>query len=137
MAYGKRGKGGVAMTLFKKTAGAMVPGPIKAAGAVASTMMAARGAARAGTAIAKSVTVAMPGGGKMRPLAATPGGVKLFEGPRLPSKRRRMDAGNTKALKRAIRRTDAFINLAKSALKGSPYHITRTKSSSSCKKGRK
>ena len=38
-------------------------------------------------------------------------------------KRRRMNAGNAKALRRAIRRQGAFVNLAKKALKGSGYTI--------------
>ncbi len=38
-------------------------------------------------------------------------------------KRRRMNAGNAKALRRAIRRTDAFVGLAKSALKNTGFKI--------------
>ena len=38
-------------------------------------------------------------------------------------KRRRMDYGNTKALKRAMRRQEGFVKVAKQALKGSNYKI--------------
>lgn len=38
-------------------------------------------------------------------------------------KRRRMNPGNAKALRRAIRRQDAFVKLARGALKGSGYKI--------------
>jgi len=38
-------------------------------------------------------------------------------------RRRRMNAGNPKALRRAIRRTDAFVGLAKSALKNTGFKI--------------
>jgi len=38
-------------------------------------------------------------------------------------RRRRMNAGNAKALRRAIRRTDAFVTLSKSALKNTGFKI--------------
>jgi len=38
-------------------------------------------------------------------------------------RRRRMNAGNAKALRRAIRRTDAFVRLSKSALKNTGFKI--------------
>jgi len=41
----------------------------------------------------------------------------------LRKRRRRMNAGNTKALRRAIRRTDAFVGLAKSALKNTGWKV--------------
>lgn len=49
-------------------------------------------------------------------------GKKTFalEGPR----RRRMNVANAKALRRAIRRTDGFVKLARKALKGTKYTIT-------------
>lgn len=40
-------------------------------------------------------------------------------------KRRRMNVGNAKALRRAIRRTDGFVKLARKALKGTGYAVTR------------
>lgn len=51
-----------------------------------------------------------------------PGGATGFEingGPR----RRRMNVGNTRALRRAIRRTDGFVRLAKVALKNTGFKI--------------
>lgn len=44
-------------------------------------------------------------------------------------KRRRMNPGNAKALRRAIRREEAFVNLAKRSLKGTKYQITTRTSS--------
>jgi len=41
----------------------------------------------------------------------------------MPRKRRRMNAGNAKALKRAIRRTDAFVKLSKDALKNTGWTV--------------
>lgn len=38
-------------------------------------------------------------------------------------RRRRMNVGNTKALRRAIRRTDGFVRLARSALKNTGFKI--------------
>jgi len=51
---------------------------------------------------------------------AVPGGQTGFY-----RKRRRMNPGNAKALRRAIRRTDAFVKLARRSLKGTGYSITR------------
>ncbi len=42
-----------------------------------------------------------------------------------PRKRRRMNVANPKALRRAIRREQGFVKLAKKALKGTGYHVTR------------
>jgi len=38
-------------------------------------------------------------------------------------RRRRMNAGNAKALRRAVRRTDAFVRLSRSALKNTGFKI--------------
>ncbi len=57
---------------------------------------------------------------------AVPGGATGLEvGPdgMMRRKRRRMNAGNAKALRRAIRRTDAFVTLSKSALKNTGFKI--------------
>ncbi len=43
-------------------------------------------------------------------------------------RRRRMNAGNPKALRRAIRRQNAFVNLAKGALKNSGFKVVSTSS---------
>jgi len=50
-------------------------------------------------------------------------GYELAPGMVMP-KRRRMNVGNAKALRRAIRRTDGFVKLARKALKGTKYTIT-------------
>jgi len=61
------------------------------------------------------------------PTAILPGGrPALFVDPQtgmFRRRRRRMNAGNTKALRRAIRRTDAFVGLAKSALKNTGWKV--------------
>jgi len=41
----------------------------------------------------------------------------------LPKKRRRMNVTNDKALRRAVRRTDGFVKLAKRALRGTGYTV--------------
>jgi len=46
------------------------------------------------------------------------------------AKRRRMNPGNVKALRRAMRRQDSFVKLARRALKGSKYKITTVGSGS-------
>lgn len=50
-----------------------------------------------------------------------PGGRTGFEDP--TRRRRRMNVGNAKALRRAIRRTDGFVRLSRSALKNTGYKI--------------
>lgn len=44
-------------------------------------------------------------------------------GMEMAPRRRRMNVGNAKALRRAIRRTDGFVRLAKSALKNTGFKI--------------
>jgi hypothetical protein len=46
----------------------------------------------------------------------------------MPKKRRRMNVANPKALRRAIRREQGFVKLARRALKGTGYRITTTRS---------
>jgi len=149
MAYGSaaamRGaKGGVFGALVKKAASlpmvkkavgvgvGFMPGGalVKGAAAMAAGAAGAAAAKRAGTAAARSVALPMPGGATMRPLAATPGGVPFYE----RKKYRRMNAGNVKALKRAMRRQDAFVKLANDALRGSGYAVRRTGKTVSPKK---
>lgn len=48
-------------------------------------------------------------------------------------RRRRMNYANDKALKRATRRTDGFVKLAKNALKGTGYKIVSKSSSRSAR----
>ncbi len=72
-----------------------------------------------------------------RPSVGTIGRVGSFRGPVvgkkpgvtigkdgvMRKKRRRMNVGNTKALKRAVRRTDGFVKLAKDALKSTGFTV--------------
>jgi len=51
------------------------------------------------------------------------GGPRLDPRTGLPTKRRRMNPANPKALRRAIRRQSGFVKLARRALKGSGYQI--------------
>lgn len=68
-----------------------------------------------------------PGGGLQIPVRGVkgflergvPGGATGY----MPRKRRRMNPGNVRALRRAMRRQDAFVKLARRALKGSKYRI--------------
>ena len=48
----------------------------------------------------------------------------------MPRRRRRMNPGNVKALRRAMRRQDAFVKLARRALRGSKYKVTTVGSGS-------
>ena len=68
---------------------------------------------------------ARPGG---QPLAAPQNGGSREARKRaaagLPPKRRRMNPGNAKALRRAIRRQESFVKLARKALKGTKYTIS-------------
>ena len=82
---------------------------------------------------------------RMTSRQAGPGGLQLpgpqgftaaaFRGLRGPAggefrKRRRMNPGNVKALRRAMRRQDSFVKLARRALRGSKYKITTVGSGS-------
>jgi len=77
----------------------------------------------------------MPGGRPMVPVPgirgaaqrAVPGGQSGYQ---VAPKRRRMNPGNAKALRRAIRRQESFVKLAKKALKGTKYTITTRGASS-------
>ena len=97
-------------------------------------------AAKVGGAAATAITLAgafpgtPPGGMMKRP------GVKGTVQRILPGgesgyyRRRRMNVANPKALRRAIRRTDGFIKLAKRTLKGTGYTVKRTGSPMAKKK---
>lgn len=122
-----RALGGIARTALG-VVGAVAPGPIGIA-------------ARLGTRLL--------GGGRAQPILRAPGppGVARFTGPLalgrgakggsafggglgplgVPGfgrKRRRMNPGNVRALRRAMRRQESFVKLARRALKGSKYSIT-------------
>lgn len=66
--------------------------------------------------------IPLPGGRTMHPTKLLPGGQPFIEGPR---KRRRMNVANAKALRRAIRRTDGFVKLARRTLKGTGFTVSR------------
>ena len=63
--------------------------------------------------------IAMPRGPIPAPIGTAPGNLSFLTGRR----RRRMNPANPKALRRAIRRQDGFVKLARRALKGSGYTI--------------
>ena len=119
--YGSRGDpglfgflGGAVRKVGRVVTRAFVPPPIRA---IAETIM-------PGPAIAPSAR--MP---QMRMPAVTetrdPGYArKKREAAGLPPKRRRMNPGNAKALRRAIRRQESFVKLARKALKGTKSTIT-------------
>lgn len=65
-------------------------------------------------------TMTLGGGTRVTPSAALPGGAPFIQGRR---KRRRMNVTNDKALKRAIRRQEGFVKLARKSLKGTGYKI--------------
>lgn len=75
-----------------------------------------------------SFTIPTPTGPvQVNPMAALPGGNPLFSRPR---KRRRMNPGNIKALKRAVRRQDQFVSAVRTSLKHTNYTLV-TKGSKS------
>ena len=101
--------------------------------------------------IARTLGGLIPGGGGPRAITPTmmasrqqagPGGLKIPGlrglGQRIVPggqtgyypRRRRMNPGNVKALRRAMRRQDSFVKLARRALRGSKYKITTVGSGS-------
>jgi len=116
------GKGMAAVSKAKGAVSAMPGGALMKGMAAGSAV--GLGAKTAGTAVARRAAIPLPGGRTMRPLAALPGGAPFLEGRK---KYRRINPGNVKALRRAMRRQDAFVKLAQSALKGSGYSVSRQK----------
>ena len=106
-------------------AGGLLPGPLGGIARFAGGLITRRAppppAGPAGFAryTGPMVTTMAPGG---RAPMLGPGG--------MPRKRRRMNPGNVRALRRAMRRQDAFVKLARRALKGSKYRIATVGSSS-------
>lgn len=106
-------------------AGGVLPGPLGGIARYAGRMFSTPAAQPRFAPSRAPMMQAMPGG---RPISgfkgfmqrAVPGGATGF----FP-KRRRMNPGNAKALRRAIRRTDAFVKLARRSLKGTGYTIAR------------
>jgi hypothetical protein len=83
------------------------------------------------------ITQALQGPVTVNPGAILPGGKPFIEfGGGGSGKRRRMNPANAKALRRAIRREQAFIKLARRSLKGTGITIGRTASFARKKKGR-
>jgi len=106
-------------------AGKVLPGPIGMVARYAGGLIPSRAAPTVTRMAMPRMQQAMPGGtpiggfkGFMQ--RAVPGGATGFY-----PKRRRMNPGNAKALRRAIRRTDAFVKLARRSLKGTGYTISR------------
>jgi len=112
--------GGVA-----KVAGGLLPGPIGTIARIGGGILAGAAAGRAVQAIAPSVFPGPPGG--MVPVPGIrgivertlPGGATGY----MSSSRRRMNAMNVKALRRASRRIDSFTRTARKALKHTGYMI--------------
>lgn len=113
-------------------AGGILPGPLGAVARFAGGLIPSRRAptiARFAGPMATSMQ-AGPGGSKIPGLIgfgqrAIPGGATGYY-----PRRRRMNPGNVKALRRAMRRQDSFVKLARRALKGSKYKITTVGSGS-------
>ena len=128
----RRFLGKVAGTVAK-TVGAVAPGP---AGAVLRTVGGALSPVRAPTGFARSVPApSLPIMGPpqgQQPRGRTPYlGLPVLDKP----KRRRMNYGNTKALKRADRRIDGFVKVARSALKHTNYKVVSKSAGRSSRNG--
>lgn len=91
-------------------------------GGVGSAARAITGSRPSATSIGRpSGLVAMPGGGVIGGKPGSPSTIKKKLG--IPTKRRRMNYGNVKALRRADRRIDGFVKVARSALKHTNYKV--------------
>lgn len=106
-------------------AGKILPGPLGVAARFGSGLFGGgRPAPRFAPIGPMRMSQAMPGGTPIPGMRGffqrgVPGGATGYR------KRRRMNPGNAKALRRAIRRTDAFVKLARRSLKGTGYTISR------------
>lgn len=123
--YGRyRGDPGI-LDVFRKIAGTaigivggMAPGPAGSVLRQVSTVV------KPSRAIARPAPiVAMPAMPRFGPTVSAP--VTVNAAGEVVRKRRRMNVTNSKALRRAIRRTDGFVKLAKRALKGTGYTVSR------------
>jgi len=97
-----------------------IPGPI---GAIARTVQRTRSTPPRAAPVG---AVFSPPSRQMFVPPATAGRIRQaaqFTATGMPRKRRRMNAANPRALRRAIRRTDAFVGMAKSALKNTGFKI--------------
>lgn len=126
--YGRyRGDPGI-LDVFRRIAGtalgvvgSLAPGPAGAIMRKAATVV------RPARPVARPAPVGfMPGMPAMEQMPALPGIVTVdpITG-RVKRPRRRMNVTNAKALRRAIRRTDGFVKLAKRSLKGTGYTVSR------------
>lgn len=106
--------------------GGITGGPLGAIGGIAR----ASGLLGGGGATAVPIQPMQMPISRAQPQLKIPSGAQMLPGPGgtwIPvqgKKRRRMNPGNAKALRRAIRREEAFVGLAKRALKGSKYTVT-------------
>lgn len=119
-----RGDPGILGT-FGKVLGGIAGNLIPGGGIVSSVIRAVAPSRRAAAPI-RSMPAA-PGGMRIPqfgPSVRTPAVTVNAQG-ELVRKRRRMNVTNAKALRRAIRRTDGFVKLAKKALKGTGYTVSR------------
>jgi len=112
-----------------KIAGGLLPGPIGGVARFAGGILTRKAPAPRTLAPVGPIPI-MNGGGqtsapRTMPIATSKRGV-VINGTR--RKYRRMNVTNDKALRRAIRRTDGFVKLAKRALRGTGYTVV-TKSS--------
>lgn len=128
MGYGPRtyrGDPGILGSLWR--AGKSLAGSALRGSPVGMAYTAARSLARPGRPTARSI--AMPGGSMSRfgPPTGRTTQATMSAGTQ-PRKRRRINPANPKALRRAIRRQDGFVKLAKKALKGTGYRIVSASS---------
>lgn len=127
--YGRmRGDPGILGTLGK-LAGGLVSSIVPGGSIVGSAIRALGGRSPTGPSRPMVALPSFPGisgqavrGGSTKSNAADKRALeRSMGGPR----RRRMNVTNAKALRRAIRRTDGFVKLAKKALKGTGYTVAR------------
>lgn len=112
---------GSLLPVIAKLGGSLVKRAFSKTVKAAPAILAAGAAGRALVPIAPPGQIPVPGmkGAVQR---ALPGGQTGF----MPRKRKRMNVANPKALRRAIRRQEGFIKLARRTLKGTGYVIKRT-----------
>lgn len=131
--FGSIGKvlGGVAKTAIGAVGGALTGGPL---GAI-SGALGASGILKAPTAqmpvLVKSQVPIMGIPGLPPTSTGLPPGTTVNAAGQLVRKRRRMNPANPKALRRAMRREEAFVKMARRALKGSKYTVSTRGSSRS------
>lgn len=134
------GQGGI-LDFAKRAIGTVARGAVGFAtggvgGAIAAVVPRAPTSPIASNPIVPSFTVSGSGGGggvRVNPTAILPGGVPFLQ--RVGGRRRRMNAGNIKALRRAVRRQDMFVTAVRSSLKHTNYKLVTKGSGGGKKKG--